>query len=237
MRDPLKLKVWYEKNKEWVKIRDKKYRDEHKEQAKIRRDRFYLNHPNYNKEYLDKHKDELNKTRNAYFKNRRLNNKKKINEINKKYRDSHKEEIKKKAKKYRELNNDKIKKKYFENKIKNRPRRNAYQKKRIKTNINCKLKQNLSNRIYSSLKGLDKSKRTLELVGCSIEYLKKHLESQFKEGMSWDNYGVGGWEIDHIKPCASFDLSKPEEQMLCYNWTNLQPLWFRENRIKKDKIL
>lgn len=81
--------------------------------------------------------------------------------------------------------------------------------------------------------------KTMELIGCSPAFLKEYLESLFKPNMSWSNHGEGagdkelGWEIDHIKPCASFDLSKPEEQLKCFNYQNLQPLWRHENRAKK----
>ena len=61
--------------------------------------------------------------------------------------------------------------------------------------------------------------------------------------MSWDNYGRGDngkglqeWNIDHIIPLASFDLSKEEEQHKACNWTNLQPMWAKDNKIKQDKI-
>ena len=50
--------------------------------------------------------------------------------------------------------------------------------------------------------------------------------------MNWNNCGLGGWEIDHILPCNSFDLSDPKQQELCFNYTNLQPLWAIDN-IKK----
>ena len=73
------------------------------------------------------------------------------------------------------------------------------------------------------------------LIGCSLEELKKHLESQFKPGMSWKNRGRNGWHIDHIKPCASFDLSKSEEQHKCFHYSNLQPLWAKENLRKGIK--
>ena len=86
-----------------------------------------------------------------------------------------------------------------------------------------------------ALNGNPKLETTMKLVGCSIDKLKQHLEKQFKKRMSWDNYGLGGWEIDHIKPCAKFDLSKPEEQRKCFHYTNLQPLWAIDNKIKKDK--
>ena len=69
-------------------------------------------------------------------------------------------------------------------------------------------------------------------MGCTIPYLKKYLESQFNEGMTWENHGENGWHIDHIKPCAAFDLTKPEEQKKCFHYTNLQPLWGNENHEK-----
>jgi hypothetical protein len=66
--------------------------------------------------------------------------------------------------------------------------------------------------------------------------LFKHLESKFTEGMSWSNYGYKGWHVDHIKPCASFDLSDPEEQKKCFHYTNLQPLWWYDNFKKGAKL-
>ena len=67
------------------------------------------------------------------------------------------------------------------------------------------------------------------------ELINAYKQKQFKVGMSWSNYGK--WEIDHIKPCASFDLSKPREQRKCFHYTNLQPLWKLENRSKNDRII
>ena len=67
--------------------------------------------------------------------------------------------------------------------------------------------------------------------------LKEHLEKQFKEGMSWENYGFYGWHIDHILPLSSFDLTKAEEQKKAFHYTNLQPLSAKENLQKYSKIL
>jgi HNH endonuclease. len=53
--------------------------------------------------------------------------------------------------------------------------------------------------------------------------------------MSWDNYGRDGWHIDHIRPCASFDLTDPEQQRQCFHYTNLQPLWAADNIRKGAK--
>lgn len=79
--------------------------------------------------------------------------------------------------------------------------------------------------------------KTLDLLGCSVDYLRKHLESLFTSGMSWKNRGRRGWHVDHIIPCDYFDLTKLEEQKKCFHWTNLQPLWWHDNIRKSNKIL
>lgn len=77
----------------------------------------------------------------------------------------------------------------------------------------------------------------MEMLGCSVEDLKTKLEAQFQSGMSWDNYGRTGWHIDHIRPCASFDLSDPMQQAECFHYTNLQPLWALDNMKKGSTYL
>lgn len=74
-------------------------------------------------------------------------------------------------------------------------------------------------------------------LGCTTEELRAYLEAQFRLGMSWDNYGKGGWEIDHITPLASFDLTDREQFLKACHYTNLQPLWHHENRAKGDKLV
>jgi len=96
----------------------------------------------------------------------------------------------------------------------------------------ARIKDSLRSRLYSFVKGKNK-KSSFEYVGCSIDELKNHLSSQFTEGMSWENYGE--WHIDHIRPCASFDLSKEDERFKCFNYSNLQPLWAKDNLKKGAK--
>jgi len=93
----------------------------------------------------------------------------------------------------------------------------------------------LSKRVFSALirAGVRKSLRTMELVGCSPEFLRKHLERRFQRGMTWLNFGQ--WQIDHIRPCASFDLRNEDQQRECFHYTNLQPLWASQNYKKSDK--
>ena len=78
-----------------------------------------------------------------------------------------------------------------------------------------------------------KPTNTFKWVGCSPEQLKAHIESLFLEGMSWDNYGKHGWHVDHIRPVSSF---KPEEWERINHYTNLQPLWAKDNLSKGDKV-
>lgn len=66
--------------------------------------------------------------------------------------------------------------------------------------------------------------------------LREQLESQMSPDMTWDNYGVFGWHIDHIVPCAAFDLSQESHIHLCFNRRNLRPLWFESNIAKADTI-
>ena len=82
--------------------------------------------------------------------------------------------------------------------------------------------------VLQALHGAHKSSNTWSLVGCSKDSLMRHLEQQFKPGMTWDNHGAV-WHIDHIRPCASFDLTDPQQQQECFNWSNLQPLLVLEN--------
>mgnify|MGYP007028100074 CR=1 FL=1 len=86
-----------------------------------------------------------------------------------------------------------------------------------------------------SVNGTAKTYATLELIGCNALELKRHLEDQFQEGMSWDNYGnpngdhTDCWHIDHIKPLHGFDLTDSEQQKKCFHFSNLQPLWAKDN--------
>ena len=101
----------------------------------------------------------------------------------------------------------------------------------------------LRKRVYSAMKGYNRrryKKHTLDYLGCSLEDLRSHLENQFEKesdrcgySISWENQGE--WHIDHIKPCASFDLDLEEERHKCFHYTNLQPMWAPDNLSKSDK--
>jgi hypothetical protein len=93
-----------------------------------------------------------------------------------------------------------------------------WSKNQYKTNIQFKLSQLLRIRLIDALKGkINKFESTLELLGCSIEELKLYLEQQFKPDMTWENHGIL-WEIDHIKPCAIFDLTDSKSLSNPFSW-------------------
>lgn len=112
----------------------------------------------------------------------------------------------------------------------------AWQKKQLK-NSHYSLSKTLRSRILIALKkgNIRKTSKTYKLIGTDINTVWKHLESKFKPGMTRDNHGK--WHVDHIIPCAAFDLSDPKQQIKCFHYTNLQPLWAKENLIKSDKLL
>lgn len=111
-----------------------------------------------------------------------------------------------------------------------------YEKKRLAEDPQYKLIKTLRNRILAALKGGAKHTSTIDLLGCSLSTLKTHLENQFQPGMTWANHSRKGWHIDHILPCASFDLSTIEGQRRCFHYTNMQPLWATDNCRKGDRI-
>ena len=139
-------------------------------------------------------------------------------------------------KKYSQKNRDIIQIKQIEYRRKNNARRNAILRYRLKNELNYRLKNELRSRIWNVLKNNKKCKKTMELIGCSFEYFTNYIECQFDDEMSWYNWGMKGWHLDHILPCASFDLAKEEEQLKCFNYSNIQPLWGKINMSKGSKI-
>tara|TARA_B100002019_G_C21162377_1_gene543990 strand:- start:73 stop:1026 length:954 start_codon:yes stop_codon:yes gene_type:complete len=125
---------------------------------------------------------------------------------------------------YRKTNVKRISKHYIE-----------YEKERKKTDPTFKLLKTLRSRLSNAIKnkGGRKYDTTINLTGCDLAFLKGYLEAKFTEGMTWENHGK--WHIDHIVPCCSFNLEDAEEQKKCFHYTNLQPLWARDNLVKGGK--
>jgi hypothetical protein len=169
-------------------------------------------------EYLANREKRVQQSREYY-----RNNKQQCLKLNKEYRKNNSEW-------YRDYN----KQYYLENtdKIKSSAKKSL--QKRMNEDEGFLILQRCRKRAYDALKGYVKSARTRQLLGCSADTLREHIEQQFENGMTWGNYGK--WHVDHIMPCALFDFTKKEDQQKCFHCTNLQPLWASENLSKSDKV-
>jgi len=119
--------------------------------------------------------------------------------------------------------------------LKNREYLRGYERNKYRTNINFKLRRICRTRIRHALKGISKSASTMELIGCTPNELRRHIESLFEPWMTWENQGLGGWDIEHKKAMSNFNLIDPEQQRACCNWSNLQPMEHIANIKKGNK--
>ena len=182
----------------------------------------------YKKEYHEKHKDKIKEYHKEYHKEYCEKNKDKIKQKNKEYREKNKDKIKQQNKEYREKNKDKFKE-YNKN-------YKCEHNKNPQKCIICKpysYLAELQRKRVIHLLNSKKDKKTTEYLGCDKKTLYNHLDKQFKDGMTWENKGE--WHIDHIRPCASFNLELEDERMKCFHYTNLQPLWATDNLSKSAK--
>ncbi len=239
------LRQYCQKNKKRLRQLHQKYYFSHlkeaKEYSKKYRKRNKDKLTNYAKIYYRKNKQKLKiksylyrklyKTQKAqYDKIYRRKNIEKIVKYHYKYYRTHKQNKQQYDKEYRMKNRNRINKSHRKDYKKNRQQR-LKRLKEYRNILHNKLANNLRARVRLALKGSYKNLSTLSLLGCSVNKFEIHLEKQFKPGMVWKNYGKR-WEIDHIRPCCSFDLSKEIEQKKCFHYTNLRPLTTKENRSK-----
>jgi len=202
------------------------YRTQHKDLVRKQKQK-------YNKD----NKDKIQIQQKLYYEQHKDN----LIEYSKKYAISHKEEKRLYSKMYAENNKDILYTKRISYRKRNKQKINNWKRvwtqNKIKYDPAFRLELMIRKRICQAMKLQNGTKayKSMELLGCTIEEARKHLESQFTEGMTWDNHGINGWHIDHIRPCASFDLTDPEQQKQCFNYKNLQPLWAEDNLSKGDK--
>lgn len=174
-------------------------------------------------------------------------NKQKVLKKASKYRKANKEAIAKRNLEYRINNSDivtKGKKKYNEkNKDKIRTYQKEYFKQKRQTNDLFKLKTNIMRSISRAFEstGIKKTNKTNDILGCSYEEFKYHIEKQFEIWMNWNNYGpykineIRTWQVDHIKPIS---LAKTKEDIILLNhYTNLRPLCSKKNLEKSNRLL
>lgn len=146
-----------------------------------------------------------------------------------------KKHINKKSSEWRDKNPDKNRelKRRWGVKPDNKKAKLEYLKQHKAKNPNYRIICNMRRRLGHMMQG-KKPARTMELIGCTAEFLKNYLESFFKPGMNWGNYGK--WHVDHILPLSSFDLSNEVQARTACNYKNLRPLWAKENLMKSNKL-
>jgi len=183
------------------------------------------------RQYREENRERLRKKQELYRnQNRDLVNVRKMDSYYR-YRD---EICERRRKKY-ELNREKILEGRRQYTKLNREKIRKHERERYNTDLEVRIARVLRSRIREALKNGSKSAKTELLLGISILDFKIFVERQFGIGMTWENYGK--WEIDHIRSLSSFNLTKPREQFKAFHYTNMQPLWMKENRQKWAKIL
>jgi len=210
------VKAYYEANKKKIVERIKAYNEANKEKIAEQK-----------KAYNEANKEKIAAQNKAYHET----NKEKIAQRKKAYKQSNKEKIAAQNKAYREDNKEKIAAYRKDNKEKIAAYCRARRKSDLIYNLSCRCRGRI--RAAIKAKGFKKTTKTAEMLGCDWEFLKSHIESQFTEGMSWENRDK--WHIDHIIPLAS--ASSEEEVIKLSHFSNLQPLWAEENLKKADKII
>ena len=113
-----------------------------------------------------------------------------------------------------------------------------YKKDLCKREALYRIKNSMRNRFRNSLKRYQQTKcdGMSVMIGCSWSFFTKWIESKFSKKMNWNNYGIFGWHIDHIKPLSIFDLTNEEDFKIAVHYKNLQPLWAIDNLKKSNKV-
>lgn len=176
----------------------------------------------YNKNYRYGHKrGEMLERKRKYYEE----NKEKININFKKYREENKELVLERKRIYREKYREKINEKQRSQEA--RKNRRNWARNKMQTDPQFAIAQKLRKRIKNafSVRDVKKLAKTEELLGCTIDFFKNHIEKLFTPNMSWDILNTGIINLDHIIPISSFNLLIREEQLKCFHYTNYQPLW------------
>jgi len=193
---------------------------------------YSVNNPDVAKEYRRRNINEIKKKEKKY----RTKNAERIKRYRKIYYEEHKRVENEQCRKWKKLNHETIRnstKKYREL---NREKIKAYYRNRYKNNSNIKLRNYISKAISRSLKHGKRGRSWEDLVEYNVDDLKKHLESLFQDGMTWDNYGK--WHIDHRIPVSIFNITGVNSKGFkkCWALENLQPLWAKDNLRKSNRL-
>lgn len=198
-------KIGYQKNIQKVREYSKKYNSENADKLREKGRAYYAANKEKQKQYQKRRREEI-KSDPVRHKKAQLDRKERWN------RD--KAKIKARKKIYN-----------IENREKNNKQKAKQRAIQRATNHEFKLLESMRSRVWHALKGAKKSDRTINLVGCTIKELRVYIENLWTNNMSWENYRHSGWHVDHIVPCCQFNLADPEQQKICFHYTNLRPLW------------
>ena len=238
----MRWKAYSEANRKRLRMVRKAYREKSREVVRLGQKAWYeANGRAYHKAWKDANRETVRLSSREWKKR----NSERMGLYAKAYREANREKVRVRMKAWRETNPEKrrVQKKEWMRTIMADSHLSARYKQHVRTYCRQKRQSNpayrmavaLRNRLVKFIrKGVRKSERTEKLLGCSFKHFVTYIESKWESGMDWSNYGQGNgkWELDHIIPCAVFDLNKPEDQKRCFHFSNLQPLWSEENRRK-----
>ena len=190
----------------------------------------------YAEKYRAVNKISINRYAGEYY----LRNKERILLGKKEYRINNPDLVRKNSRRSHEKNKENNNKRsliyYYNNKSRLIKKNTNYKINRRKVDIQFKLRHILGNRLLRALESSSKTGSAVRDLGCTIPELKFYLEGQFQDGMTWENHSRTGWHIDHKVPLDFFDLTDREQLLQAVHYTNLQPMWAKENIKKSNKI-
>jgi hypothetical protein len=218
-------RAYHAANREKILCRQRKYREQNRERMRLA-----------SREWNRKNRERVKATTKAWAES----NKDRLREQNKTFHQQNKNTIRERKRAWRKANASKVgkqKRLWVEaNRDRVRKASNRRDAERRKADpvfdLVCRVRGRICEVIKKSL--TRKQSRTIVLLGCTGDELKDWIESKFTAGMSWGNRDQ--WHIDHIIPLAKFDLSDPTQQAAAFHYTNLQPLWAKDNLRKSDKV-
>ena len=211
------MNTYYDNNKEEKKRLAKEHYQKNKELIKEKARLRYKANIDKRRAYYEKNKENITRKRKDNYEVWKV----KYADKRKQYLEANKKQILEYAARYAAANKEII---------------NIKRKQRRLKDPNYRLACSLRGRVFHALTAqrVSKTNKTFELLGCTIEEARQHIEKQFVEGMSWKNYALDTWHIDHIIPVNTFDLTKEEEQKKCFHYTNLRPLVAKKNLSRPD---
>ena len=246
------MREWQKANPEKVRAASKAYREANAAELKEKKRIYRENNKDIIKEQKRVWYKENREKANEMYRNWYAANLEREREKARAYRAEHEEEVKEYQRIYRE-NNKEASAKYHcayhlansekhaeyqaEYRKANRDKARAYVRNRLDNDVQYRLSMGLRSRMRQAIKNGYKSGSAVNDLGCSINELKVYLESLFEIGMTWGNWALDGWHLDHIKPLAAFDLTDRDQFLEACHYTNLQPLWAKDNLRKGAKIL